>query len=401
MGLGDFGLYIHVPFCRHFCSYCDFPKTLATSEAAASEYFDAILRQTGHWIDHPVWGPDLKSNKISSLNFGGGTPGLFTIQYQPLLRYLKPFLREDAEISLEVNPNDISEVTLNSWQTLGFNRLSIGVQTFDADGLSLLKRDHSSEIATQNVRLAKQYFQNCNCDLIFSWPGQTLDSWKSDLDQLISLDVPHVSLYNLCCEEPTPLTRAIQSGTYAKKPDDVQWSLHEIARQKLARAGFLHEEVSNWRKPGFSCKHNWLYWTGGHYIGLGTGAHGFLPGNSSLGVRYAFPNSTKKVLSLNPPRFFDYSSLVQDLREAGLSVETERTSEDWLMEYVGCGLRASRGISLQRIEDTTGRIFRPRPNVEIGLKKGLLTISPDKQLILSSDEWFRETAWSLEVVLSF
>lgn len=394
---GSPGVYVHIPFCSSFCSYCDFPKTLlkkSDQDQLVNDYFKTLALHLRAWLFSSPWSHHFEETKISSLNFGGGTPGLFADHYEPLFKTITSLLANDAEVSLEVNPLNISEDRLKIWKDLGFNRISIGIQTFDSRGIELLGRDHTSTKAIKSIELAKKYFENSNIDLIYAWPGQDQKMWHDDLSKAVSFDVPHLSLYCLTNEKSTILGRKILEQKIDKPTEDEQTAYYETARRSLKKSGFEHEEISNWSKPGFSCRHNWLYWEGGHFIGIGTGAHGFLPSNKDIGLRYSYTPNTKIFIKQNPPDFNQEETL------EGL-VDKTRTEDSWLAEYVGCCLRALKGIDIAFAEKTAQKTFSPNAKVRKALESNLMTLSKDKILVLIEEEWIRETAWSLEVILSF
>jgi len=396
---GSPGVYIHIPFCSSFCSYCDFPKTLHKKndhDQLVHDYFNTLDLHLKTWLFSSPWSIHFQEKKISSLNFGGGTPGLFGSYYEPLFKTIHSLLAEQAEISLEVNPHNIFEDRLKTWKDLGFNRISIGVQTIDSQGLKLLGRDHTGMEAIKSIELAKKYFKNINIDLIYAWPGQNMSIWTHDLKTTLSFDIPHISLYCLTSEKSTTLGRKILESNISKPSEDTQTNFYETARELLKSAHYEHEEISNCSQQGFSCAHNFLYWEGCHFIGIGTGAHGYLPSHEKIGLRYAYTPNTKIFIRQNPPYFntdhFDQTNLI---------IDNSRTTDSWLIEYIGCSLRALKGVDLALAEDISQKKFSPNTKVLKALDTGILNITPDRKLILNEKEWIRETAWSLEVIISF
>ena len=346
------------------------------------DYCNVLHRQVDDWLSRLD-----SEHRFTSVFFGGGTPGLFVEEYQPLLRRLEGVLTNDAEITLEANPANVNEDRLKAWRDIGFNRISIGVQTFSDNGLRALTRDHSGEDAVNAIKLAAKIFSRVNGDLIYGWLGQTKDIWQSDLHRMIDCGVGHMSLYALTYEGQTPFARAERRGAIVSASDAKLAEYYEMARDVLAQNGYVHDEISNWARPGFSCRHNWLYWSGRPYVGIGAGAHGFVPDSTQIGRRYSYTGDLRRFLreaaSGLPPEI----------------VEDDRTIATWLLEYVGCGLRSSRGIDEMQIL-ARGYVLKPTPNLLQGLASGVVRREHGR-IRLDPAEWFRETAWSLEIAESF
>lgn len=299
-------------------------------------------------------------------------------------------------MSLEANPDNVTEDAISRWRSLGFNRLSIGVQTFDPRGLKDLTRTHSAQGAIEALELAAKYFPKSNGDLIYGWAGQDASSWGSDLRQLVSTGVNHISLYSLTYEGQTPFARAERRGVRVQAQDDVLAQYYELACEILADADFNHEEVSNWSKPGASCDHNWLYWRGHHYVGVGAGAHGFVDDQSTIGLRYSYPSNFRDLTRRNNSGSLDHLDKPMDLvKTFGAQIDASRDLESWKLEYVGCGLRCKDGIDLVPLVQQ-GFVFKPNSKVQVALAQGLMALQADR-LSLVNREWFRETSWAYEV----
>ena len=390
------GLYLHIPFCSSLCHYCDFNKTARGQEDDFFKYCQSLEKHFDCWYESPF----LNNQLFTSLNFGGGTPSLLSYHYENLFRKLQACLTAECEISLEANPNDLSQEKLKIWKDLGFNRISIGVQSFQDKGLNFLKRDHTVKGANLGIDLAKKYFKKINIDLIYNWPSQSLDDWKFELDKALSLEPSSLSLYNLTYAEKTPIGRMKKRGLIREVSDDEQALFYEYASELLRDNGFIQDEVSNWSKPGNDCNHNQLYWQNGFYLGLGVSACGYLPEKDNpIGFRYQYTNSLKKFLSQD---FFSiYSPLeqVKDLKNIDVEVDT-RNNQAWLFEVLVCGLRSKKGICLNLVERIGGFIFKPCSKVKLALEKGSLKIE-DNRIILDHKEWFRETSWCVLLSESF
>ncbi|CAN5800979.1 radical SAM family heme chaperone HemW [soil metagenome] len=267
------GVYIHIPFCSHICPYCDF-NTYKGMEALIPRYAQALQTDIDRFGNVHGFLP------AGTVFFGGGTPSLLPGKDVAaiLSRVRAAFqLAADAEITLEANPNSVNERYFSELLRAGVNRLSIGTQTFDRRGLRVLGRQHEAVDTAAAVEAARRAgFTNISLDLIFGWPGQTLEAWQRDLE--IALDPQtgpdHLSLYSLIIEPGTPMAEAVQRGVMTPVDDDAAADLYELAIDMLASSGWLHYEVANWAKAtGYGSRHNMLYWRNGEYAGFGAGAH--------------------------------------------------------------------------------------------------------------------------------
>lgn len=382
-----FGLYYHIPFCDHICHYCDFAKTARWSQSTINTYMQQLEHHTRLWIESFV-----KPHQIifSSVNFGGGTPGILKEEYSNLMALIRPFLAEDAEISLEANPHNCTKQALGIWKNLGFNRLSIGVQTFNADGLAFLKRDHSKSSAVEGIERASDYFSHINVDLIYGWKNQGIKEWLEDLSLLIQTRPGHTSLYALTYAPKTPIGRAQQRGLLQPLSDELLCDFYESARSKLADAGYFHDEVSNWSLEGQTCRHNWLYWTQGHYLGIGTGAFSFLP-IGPYGLRFSYEPSLKGFLSLE--KITEQALPLPFSSSKGFVLDPDRQEKEWLLEYLSCALRTSKGLDLALIKQMVGsELNLSKLPLQQALADGMLALK-DHRLFLHPSEWFREHYW--------
>ena len=269
-------LYVHIPFCKHRCHYCDFITT-AGREKELPGYAEVLKKEIRIAINY--------ASKISlhSVYFGGGTPSLVSLEsYSQILHAIRESyaLTEDCEISLEVNPGTINYDYLRGLRSLGFNRLSLGVQSTDTFDLKRLDRIHNIQDVISAVTDAKRAgFDNINLDLIFGLPWQDLESWRNSLQRAIYLAPEHFSLYSLIIEEGTALYRWHQKGLIEPQDQDLQADMYELAMEMLHEAGYEHYEISNWAKVSpnrdFRCRHNLQYWLNDPYIGVGAGAQGY------------------------------------------------------------------------------------------------------------------------------
>lgn len=267
------GVYLHIPFCRARCRYCDF-NTFAGLEQLIPEYTHSLLSELESWR--------ALSLPAKSLYFGGGTPSLLPCENLRLILracYSSFNIIEGAEVTIEANPGTITDGYLNEVRKIGVNRLSLGVQSFDDSLLNILGRIHHAVAAREAfIEVRKAGFDNINLDLIYGLPTQTLKQWGSSLEEAIELGSEHLSLYALTLEEGTPLCADINSNKISAPDSDLAADMYELAEDRLDRAGYAHYEISNWAKPKRESRHNLNYWQNGTYIGIGAGAHSYFNG---------------------------------------------------------------------------------------------------------------------------
>lgn len=383
------GLYVHIPFCSAVCHYCDFAKTANFNSAHVKDYFGLLETQLTAWKQ--VLEP---SQKFTSVFFGGGTPGLFTREYSTLMSIIGGMTREKAEVTIEANPDNLTSDNLRVWRDLGFNRISVGVQSFDPRGLKDLTRNHDASSALRGLELAANYFPKTNGDLIYGWSGQDLKSWENDLKTLVSTGVNHISLYALTYEGQTPFVRAERRGRRMQMSGDDLVQYYELACENLSIAGFDHEEISNWSREKTTCDHNWLYWRGDYYVGIGAGAHGFIDDGSSIGLRYSFTNDFRALLRQGVTNS-NAAGVLNLISGLGGSIDDSRDLEAWKLEYVGCGLRSRGGIDLAFL-GAKGFSFKPTAKLKTALDERKIKLT-NERLILDKKQWFLETTWALEV----
>lgn len=284
-------LYLHIPFCRHRCGYCDF-NTYAGLDNLIPAYTDALIAEA-EWLARSAAQQAGQPLPVHTIFLGGGTPSLMPIDgMQRLLDALRGAyaIAPDAEISLEANPGTLSPEYLAGLRTAGFNRLSLGVQSASPHELLVLEREHDFTDVINSVKWARQAgFDNINLDWIFGLPGQSLASWQRNLELAVGLAPEHLSLYALSIEHGTPFKELDTRGLLALADGDLAAEMYEMADVKLAEGGFVQYEISNWAKPGadgqpLACRHNLQYWRNLPYAGLGAGGHGFIAGHRTANV---------------------------------------------------------------------------------------------------------------------
>ncbi len=270
-------LYLHIPFCRHRCSYCDF-NTYTSLGDLQEAYAAALITEIGQAAGEA-------RRPAHTIFFGGGTPSLMSPQ--AIARILQAVrdrfaLSPTAEITMEANPGTVDEAYLTVVHAAGVNRLSFGVQSAIPSELQLLEREHDFPTVIEAVEMARAAgLENFNLDLIYGLPGQTLASWEQSIRAALALDPAHLSLYCLTIEPGTPMQRWLENGRISPPDPDLAADQYDLACDLLAEIGLEHYEISNWAKPGLACEHNLTYWRNGEYLGLGAGAHGH-----AAGIRY-------------------------------------------------------------------------------------------------------------------
>ena len=275
-------LYVHIPFCVRRCSYCDF-SIAVRKHVPGSEYVHAVLRELDVLRNSPGWvnpGAQPRSPEATGLDtlyLGGGTPSLLPVDaMQSLLAAFQPLLRDDAEVSLEANPEDVTPDAARAWRLAGVNRVSLGAQSFDDRVLQWMHRSHDAARIGDAVRtLRAAGIENISLDLIFALPEELERDWARDLEMAISLLPAHISLYGLTVEPRTPLDRWISRGATRLPADERYAEEYLLAHRRLTADGYQFYEVSNAARDGHRSRHNSAYWTGRPYVGLGPAAHSF------------------------------------------------------------------------------------------------------------------------------
>ena len=266
------GIYIHIPFCKSRCAYCDFFSTTG-SEHQAEAFVQALHREMA------ARRGELGAQTVQTLYVGGGTPSSLPIALLvELMERVTSFfpLEAEAEVTVEANPDDVTEEWLEGLRTTPVNRLSMGVQTFDDTLLRLLRRRHSGLQAQEAVeRCRRAGFGNLSLDLIYGLPGQTLEMWESDVRRVLSLGVQHLSAYALSYETGTALTRMRDDGLLRETDEEYSLAMYNRLLELTGEAGWQHYEISNFCRPGFRSRHNSSYWQGAPYLGFGPGAHSY------------------------------------------------------------------------------------------------------------------------------
>lgn len=344
-------LYIHIPFCRSKCIYCDF-ASFPNREGCWPEYLDALREELHSWRDV------LKDYEVATLFIGGGTPSI--LPGSAIARILDDVrgvlpIRDDAEITMEANPGTVTTEKLKTCRAAGVNRISFGAQSMDDALLKKLGRIHSVQEIRDAVATAREAgFDNVSLDLMYALPGQTLSHWLDTLDKAIALKPDHISAYSLIVEEGTPMYDLAESGKVDLPDDDAVVDMQRAAIDRLEAAGYHRYEISNYARPGRECRHNIVYWQRGEYLGIGCAAHSLMNGAR-------FENSRDLGEYLAGGRKLGYTGL---------------TREDEMEETLMLSTRMTCGMNLEEYRQTFGADFEKEhaKTIERLSKPGLIEI---------------------------
>ena len=348
-GRTSIALYVHIPFCLSKCNYCDF-NTYEGIESLMPPFVEALSKEI------ELWGRRLGRPHVSTVFFGGGTPSyLPQDSISDLLDTIRHrmCLSASAEVTLEANPDDLNGDKAEAWLKSGFNRISIGVQSFDDGLLDSLSRRHSADTAQRAIETARSAgFGNINIDLMFGLPNQTLSQWQDSLLRAVNLGTEHFSLYGLQIESGTPLHRDVQNGKLPTPSDDLAADMYEIAMDVLHQSGYEHYEISNWAKPGFRSQHNSIYWLNLPYLGVGPGAHSSLNGR-----RFANMKSPRRYIQAvqSVELDTDLDSPEVDAGEFAVDFMEAISTKTAISETMMLGLRLAEGISKVEFRHRFGR----------------------------------------------
>lgn len=330
--MNSLGLYIHIPYCLHKCGYCDFNSHNINTEEMES-YVAALLQEMHHYAQGST-----AKKEVVTIFLGGGTPTTLPIHLlEAILKNIHSHfsVSADCEITFEANPATVALEPLQRMRSAGYNRISIGVQSFHAHELALLDRIHSVDEIHLTVDRAKEAdFDNFSLDLMFALPGQTMPLWEDNISQALGKNPQHLSTYNLTIEPETAFHKLHSRGKLVMLPDDFQLEFYKKSIQTLTEAGYQHYEISNFCKPGKESRHNLIYWNNGETLGLGAGASSFLGGtrfkNCNLPSRY-----------------------IREIENQGTAVEFSENLEprQAMGETLMLGLRLLKGMAIQPFEE--------------------------------------------------
>ncbi|WP_179337154.1 radical SAM family heme chaperone HemW [Winogradskyella ludwigii] len=347
------GIYIHIPFCKQACHYCDFH--FSTSMKKKDDLVNALTKELELRKD------EFKNTTVETIYFGGGTPSLLTndeLQFIIDAVYKNYEVSQDPEITLEANPDDLSKDRIIALSKSRINRLSIGIQSFFEADLKLMNRAHNSDEAKSCLEEATKHFDNISLDLIYGVPGASNEQWLANIEMALSFNVPHISSYALTVEPKTALASFIKKGIIDNVDDEQAHDQFHILKDKLEAEGFVHYELSNFGKDGYFSKNNSAYWQGKSYLGIGPSAHSFNGKQRGWNVK-------------------NNSKYIKSIEDGQLPIEIETlTKIDQYNEYVMTGLRTIWGVSFHKVEADFGADYKDYliEQSEIFIKQQLLYI---------------------------
>jgi oxygen-independent coproporphyrinogen-3 oxidase len=373
------GLYIHIPYCIHKCGYCDF-NSHPIKQDEMDHYIDALVVEMKHYAKIYT-----NTNIIKTIFLGGGTPT--TLNPFQLERILKECVNEftiasNAEITIEANPATVGIELMKSIRTMGYNRISIGVQSFDKAELKLLDRAHGPKEIHSTVDCARKAgFDNLSLDLMFAVPNQSLSSWENNLNKALEKNPEHLSTYNLTIEQGTAFSKLQSNGKLIMPDDDHQLELYKKTIERLTKKGFHHYEISNFAHRGKECKHNITYWENKNTLGLGAGASSYMNGT--------------RFKNINLPAHY-----IRQVKEKKTAVKHSETLElrQAMGETIMLGLRLLQGISIHQFEKRFQISF-------INLFRNIISALKEKELVIIEKDYLRLSQkglfWADSVTLEF
>lgn len=325
------GIYIHIPFCKKACHYCNF--YFSTNQNSKSSFIKAVSNEL------QLRSSEYKSKKVKTIYFGGGTPTVLQIsELANILDLVYEFynVSETPEITLEANPDDLNMEKIVALSKTKINRLSIGIQSFHETDLVVMNRAHSANEAKICLEIATKYFDNISIDLMFGMPTMSADLWRENLQTAFGFEIKHLSCYSMTVEPQTALEHFIKKGSHPPLDDELAANHFEVLIEEALKHGFIHYETCSFGKSDYFSKHNTSYWLGKPYLGIGPSAHSF--------------NGKKRSWNIS-----NNSSYIRSLEASILPSESEILSiEDTFNEYIMTGLRTMWGVSLKKIETEYG-----------------------------------------------
>ena len=329
----ELGIYVHIPFCKRKCSYCDFKSFSNIDEINQKKYVDALIKEIQN---------SQNTNKyiVTTIYIGGGTPSFINETYiKDILQaiYKKWEIKNDVEITIEVNPGTITKEKLEAYKNMGINRLSIGLQSTNNYLLNKIGRIHSYEEFIENYILARKIgFENINIDLMLALPEQNIDDLMQSVKKVINLNPEHISIYSLILEENTELWKKVKNKEENLVEDELEREMYWKSKKAFEDAGYIHYEISNYAKPGFESKHNKNCWSQKQYLGFGIAAHSYFNGKRFYNVE-----DLNKYINNIEKNEFENNIIIE---------EENRTKEDVAKEYMMLGLRKIDGVSISEFQ---------------------------------------------------
>ena len=373
MATDRLGLYVHIPYCVRKCNYCDFCSLPKGQAGVPDPYVDRLCREISDYSLRVT-------RRIDTVYFGGGTPSLLSpVQMERIMSTIRQTfdISPSAELTFEANPGTLTDEKSEAFYNLGFNRVSLGLQSIHENEMKTLGRIHTYDEFLASYRMLRRTgFNNISVDLMYGIPHQTIQSFRQTLTELISLSPEHISVYGLMIEEGTPFYEKRDSLPLPSL--DSECDMYELAGELLSRAGYEHYEISNYARDGYRSRHNTLYWRLGEYIGVGAAAHSFFGGK----------------------RYFNTDNVEEYILSDGITDAGEVKSESELAyEYAMLGLRLKDGISLLEYESRFGTSFIQGKEDKINrlCDAGLITLSGDR-LALSERGFYLSNSILVEIL---
>ena len=358
--LNELGIYIHIPFCKQKCYYCDF-VSYSNKCSEVKEYIESLKKEIEEF--------DFSNYKVTSIYIGGGTPSYIdSIYIVEILSELKEKLKcnliefKDIEITIEVNPGTVDTKKLNDYKKLGINRLSIGLQSTKNDILKKIGRIHTYQEFLEIYKLARETgFKNINIDLMIGIPGQKIGDLKNTLQDIIKLEPEHISVYSLIIEENTPIEKMLENGEIKLPDEDLERNMYWYVKNTLELNGYNHYEISNFAKLGKESRHNLNCWNQEEYIGFGVAAHSYLNG-----IRFSN--------TINVEEYIQH--IENNRKEENIQIEESQSLEDKKNEFMMLGFRKIQGVDIARFKEKfiDNPIFLYRENFNKLVEEGLIEV---------------------------
>lgn len=358
--LNELGIYIHIPFCKQKCYYCDF-VSYSNKCSEVKEYIESLKKEIEEF--------DFSNYKVTSIYIGGGTPSYIdSIYIVEIISELKEKLKcnliefKDIEITIEVNPGTVDTKKLNDYKKLGINRLSIGLQSTKNDILKKIGRIHTYQEFLEIYKLARETgFKNINIDLMIGIPGQKIGDLKNTLQDIIKLEPEHISVYSLIIEENTPIEKMLENGEIKLPDEDLERNMYWYVKNTLELNGYNHYEISNFAKLGKESRHNLNCWNQEEYIGFGVAAHSYL-------------NDIRFSNTINVEEYIQH--IENNRKEENIQIEESQSLEDKKNEFMMLGFRKIQGVDIARFKEKfiDNPIFLYRENLNKLVEKGLIEV---------------------------
>lgn len=353
----DIGIYIHIPFCKSKCYYCDF-ISFANKEMCQEEYIKAVIKEIRH--------VDLSKYNINTVYIGGGTPSILDSKYiVKILDEIKPHINNDTEVTIEVNPGTVDKKKIQDYKNVGINRLSIGLQSTDDNLLKEIGRIHKYDDFLKVYNEAREVgFENINVDLMLGLPNQSLGVLENSVKKVIELNPEHISIYSLILEERTKLYDMVNKGKLELPSEDLERIMYWKVKKMLEGSGYIHYEISNFAKKGYKSRHNSDCWEQKEYIGIGAAAHSYLND-----IRFSNNENIEEYIE----------NINNDNFEKNITIHEKQTKENKQNEYMILGLRKIEGVSIRKFKNKFGQnpIFLYNKELNKLVNEDLLEIDGD------------------------